>query len=218
MTFHIFTIFSDIFSSYFNESILKRAQKKGLIKIKVYDIREFTKDKHRTTDSSPYGGGAGMVMKVDVVARAVASALKSKIKSKKLKIVLFSVSGRQFNQSKARELAKKYTDIVLICGHYEGVDERVKKIFKAEEISIGPYILTGGELPAMAVVDAVSRHIGGVLGKKESLEEIKGSYPVYTRPEIFAHKGRKYRVPEVLLKGDHKKISEWRRKNSRTKL
>ncbi len=214
MAFHILTIFPDIFSSYFNESILKRAQKSKLIKIKIHNIRDFAKDKHRTTDDRPFGGGPGMVMKIEPIIRAVGSIFnfKNKISNLKTKIIILSPSGKQFDQKIAREWSKKYEDIVLICGHYEGIDDRVKKILRAEEISVGPYILSGGELAAMVVVDAVSRHIPGVLGKSESLEEKKGSYPVYTRPDIFTYKNKKYSVPQVLLSGNHERISEWRNK------
>ena len=217
-TFHIFTIFPNIFSSYFNESILKRSQEKKIIKIKIYDIRDFAEDKHRTVDDSPYGGGPGMVLKIEPILKSAVSALKSK--NKKTKVVIFSAAGKQFNKEMARKWAGKYKDIILICGHYEGIDARLKSILKSmkadiEEISIGPYILSGGEAAVMVVVDAISRHIPGVLGKIESLEEKKGSYPVYTRPEIFKFRDKKYRVPKVLLSGNHKKISEWRSKHGK---
>jgi len=241
VNFHIFTIFPESLESYFNSSILERAQNKKLIKIKIHDIRKFSKDKHRKVDDRPFGGGAGMVMKVDPIIRAIESKIKNK--KSKILVILTSASGKSFNQKLARNFSQKYTDIAIICGRYEGVDERVSKILqttrqrrgspraasyppkarlakggKLQAISIGPYILTGGELPAMTIVDAVSRHIPGVLGKKESLEEEKGSYPVYTRPEVFTHKGKKYTVPKVLMSGDHKKINEWRRKNSKLEI
>ena len=206
-TFHIISLFPEAFKSFFSSSIIKRAQKNKLVGIKFYNPRDFTKDKYRTVDDKPYGGGPGMVMKIEPIIKAVNS-----IKSKSSKIILFSARGKQFNQKMARDWAKKYKDIVLICGHYEGVDERVKKILRADEISIGPYILSGGEAGAMVLVDAISRHIPGVLGKIESLEEKKGSYPIFTRPEVYKWKGKKYSVPKILLSGDHKKISEWRRK------
>ncbi len=220
ITFHVISIFPNIFSSYFNESILKRSQKKKIIKIKIYNIRSFAKDKHKTADDSPYGGGPGMVMKIEPLLKAVVSALRQK--NKQTKAVIFSATGKQLNKETARKWGSKYKDIILICGHYEGIDARLKSILKSmkvdvEEISVGPYILSGGELAAMIVVDAISRHIPGVLGKIDSLEENKGSYPVYTRPELFeftppgrGKKSKKYRVPQVLLSGDHKKISEWR--------
>ncbi|MBU1178750.1 tRNA (guanosine(37)-N1)-methyltransferase TrmD [Patescibacteria group bacterium] len=219
MTFHIFTIFPEAIKGYFETSILKRAQQKKLIKIKIYDIRKYAKDKHKTTDDKPFGGGPGMVMKIEPIVKAI----KSKVKSQKSKIlvILTSATGKQFEQKMASNFSKKYKDIAIICGRYEGIDERLKKIlrdlgYNLQELSIGPYILTGGEIPAMAVVDAVSRHLPGVLGKKESLEEIKGSYPVYTRPEVFfAPGGKKYKVPKVLLSGNHKKIKEWRVKRGK---
>lgn len=224
INFHIFTIFPDIFNSYFNESILKRAQKNKKIKIKIYNIRDFTNDKHKTTDDKPFGGGAGMVMKVEPFFRAVQSALKriknDELRIKKTKIILLSANKKQFTQATARNLAKNYNDILLICGRYEGIDERLKSVirnsgFIIQELSVGPYILTGGEVPAMVVVDAVSRHIPGVLGSSDSLEEKKGSYLVYTRPEIFEYKNKKYGVPKMLLSGNHKEIENWRKKNSR---
>jgi tRNA (guanine37-N1)-methyltransferase len=268
MRFDIITIFPRIFDSYFNESILERAQKEGLIKIGVHDLRQWTTDKHKTVDDSPYGGGPGMVFKVEPLWKAVkdiksqsryclsgvpnsgteskacrktlrrgASRLAQGIKSR---VILFSAKGKQFTQADARRLAK-YDQLILICGRYEGVDERVAEHIADEELSVGNFVLTGGEIPAMIVVDAVSRLVPGVLGKKESLEEESFSkrlpttvyrlppkknssavdrsrstvdnyleYPQYTRPESF----RGWKVPEVLLSGNHKKIEEWRSKKS----
>jgi tRNA (guanine37-N1)-methyltransferase len=217
MLFSIITIFPQAFDSYFSSSILNRAAKRGLIKIKFYNPRDFAADKRRTVDERPFGGGPGMVMKAEPILKAVAAAFKSKtkniIKNKKLKtkIILLSARGRQFDAKKAQNWAKKYRHLILISGRYEGVDERVKKIARAEEISAGPYILTGGEPAAMTIVDAVSRHIPGVLGKEISLEEKHGSFPAYTRPETLKWKNKKYRVPKTLLSGNHKKIKEWRR-------
>lgn len=222
MKFDIITIFPNAFDSYLNESILKRAQKKKLIQIKIYNLRDFTKDKHKKVDDKPYGGGPGMVLKIEPIVKAIHSILRIKdselrIKNKS-KIILFSPTGKQFDNKIAAELAKKNERLVLICGHYEGVDERIKKAirdlgFKLEEISVGPYVLTGGELAAMVLIDAVSRQIPGVLGKEESLEEKRFGVgvPDYTRPEVFIFKGKKYSVPKVLLSGNHKKIKEWRR-------
>jgi tRNA (guanine37-N1)-methyltransferase len=201
--FDIITIFPDIFDSYFNESIIKRAQNKGLIKINIHDLRDYTVDKHKTVDDSPYGGGPGMVMMVEPIYKAV----KKIGKNKKSKVILFSAKGKKFDQKMAKRFSK-LNNLIMICGRYEGVDERVAKKIADEEISIGDYVLTGGEIPAMIVVDAVSRLIPGVLGKKESLEELKGSYPAYTRPEEF----NKWQVPKILLSGDHKKIKEWRKR------
>jgi len=205
--FDIITIFPDIFKSYFNESIIKRAQNKKLIKINIHNLRDYTTDKHKTVDDKPYGGGPGMVMMVEPIYKTV-----KKIKGKsKAKVILFSAKGKKFNQKMAQKFSK-LDRLIMICGHYEGVDERVAKHIADEEISIGDYVLTGGEIPAMIVTDAVTRLIPGVLGKKESLEEIKGSYSVYTRPEDF----NKWKVPKVLLSGNHKKIEELRKKYFRT--
>ncbi len=218
MNFHIFTIFPESFESYFNSSILARAQEKKLIKIKVHNIRDFAEDKHKTTDDSPFGGGSGMVMKVEPIVKAVESVWGEK--EEKPLVILTSPGGEEFDQEKAIDFSKKHKDIVIICGRYEGIDERVKEVlldlgYEVQELSIGSYILTGGELPAMVIADAVSRHIPGVLGKEESLEEKSGSYPVYTRPEILEYKNKEYQTPEVLMSGDHKKIEEWRRINSK---
>ena len=234
MKFDIITIFPKIFSakggSYLNESILKRAQKNKLIEIKIHNLRDFTKDRHRKVDDRPFGGGPGMVLKIEPLIKAISSILRIqnlefRIK-KKTKIILFTPAGKQFNNKVAADLAKNYDNLIFICGRYEGVDARVKKVikdlgFKVEEISIGDYVLTGGELPAMVLIDSVSRQIPGVLGKQESLEEKRygAGLPAYTRPEIFIYPpagGKKYAVPKILLSGNHKKIEEWREKNSRT--
>ena len=252
MTFHIVTIFPDIFNSYFNESILKRALDEKLIQIKIHNLRDWTTDKHKTVDDTPYGGGAGMIMKADVLHRAIQN-IRKKIqvtsnKQQKIsnipalpagrqypisKTILTSAKGKKWNQA----LAKKYSglkNIILICGRYEGVDERVTK-FIDEEISIGDYVLTGGEIPAMVIIDSITRLIPGVLGNEKSLEEESFSfnkkirnpkseirnpileYPQYTRPEIFTANNKKYRVPKVLLSGNHEKIKEWRDKHCQNK-
>ncbi len=226
--FDIITIFPKILDSYFKESILKRAEVKRLIKIVTHNLRDFTKDKHNKVDDSPYGGGPGMVIQIEPVYRAV-QFVKSKMtphvilrtelegsRKKKLKqrIILFSTRGKKFDAAAAKRLAK-YDQLIFICGRYEGVDERVAEHIADEELSIGDFVLSGGELPAAIVIEAVSRFIPGVLGKYESLEEVKGSYPVYTRPEIFITKDKKkWKVPKVLLEGNHKKIEEWRKKIS----
>jgi tRNA (guanine37-N1)-methyltransferase len=228
MRFDIITIFPSIFNSYLNESILTRAQKRGLIKIKIHNLRDFTRDKHRKprrkasflrgkVDDRPFGGGPGMVLKLEPLIKAI-SSLKFKVQSSNLKVILFTPGGKQFDNKIAADLVK-YDRLILICGRYEGVDERISKVLKANSyklktISIGPYVLTGGELAAMVLIDAVSRQIPGVLGKRESLEEKRFGIgvPVYTRPEVFKHKGKTYRVPKVLLSGNHKKIDEWRKK------
>lgn len=229
MTFHIITIFPEMFPGYFGNSMLKRAQEHKKIKIRVYNLRDFTKDKHHITDDNAYGGVSGMVMKVEPIYRAV-QAIKKKINSsaslrtspsarlraRKTRIILMSAKGKALTQAKVRELSK-YDHLVLITGHYKGVDERVAEHIVDEELSIGEYVITGGELPAMIVVDAVSRMIPGVIGKEASKEGesfsqgVKYEHPVYTRPEVFEpKKGVKWYVPKVLLSGDHKKIEEWR--------
>ncbi|MFA4890263.1 MAG: tRNA (guanosine(37)-N1)-methyltransferase TrmD [Candidatus Paceibacterota bacterium] len=219
MVFHLVTIFPEAIKSYFDSSILKRAQEKKMVKIKFYNPRDFAKDKHKRVDDKPFGGGPGMVMKIEPLVKVIQFVI-SKIKparqqggSQKSKIIILAPTGKQFTQKMAQDFAKKYKNIILISGHYEGIDERVAKIFKAEKISVGPYVLTGGELAAGVVIDAVSRHIPGVLGKAESLEEKRGALglQVYTRPEVFKWRGKKYRVPKVLLSGNHKKIEEWKR-------
>lgn len=226
MRFDIITIFPDIFDSYLNESILKRAQKNKSIQIKIHNLRDFTADKHNKVDDKPYGGGPGMVLKIEPIVGAISSILRIKnvelrIK-KKTKVVLFTPAGEQFDNKIAADLAKKYDQLILICGRYEGIDARVEKVIKnlklkIENLSIGSYVLTGGELPAMVLIDAVSRQISGVLGKEESLEEKRFGIgaPAYTRPEAFIYKGKKYAVPKVLLFGNHKKIEEWRKKKSK---
>ncbi len=220
MKFDIITIFPKIFDSYLNESMIKRAQAKKLVDIRIHDLREFALNKHKKVDDRPYGGGPGMVLKVEPLIKVISSILQNKSKKdKKIKIILFSAAGKQFDGKMAANWAKQHRQLVMIAGHYEGVDERVRKIFKLEEISIGPYVLTGGELPALIMVDAVSRHLPGFLGKEQSLEEkrLGVGVPMYTRPEIFFWQKKKYKVPEVLISGDHKKITEWRKSNIKKK-
>lgn len=216
MKFDIITIFPKIFDSYFNESILKRAQEKRLIKITAHNLRDFTTDKHHKVDDKPYGGGPGMVIKVEPIYKAV-QKLKVESEKQKARIILFSTRGKKLDSKIAKRLSK-YDQLILICGRYEGVDERVAKYIADEEISIGDYVLSGGELPAMVLVEAVSRYIPGVLGKYESLEDIKGSYASYTRPEVFLVKSEKrkaksvWRVPKILLSGHHRNIKTFRAK------
>jgi len=223
--FNIITIFPEAFKSYFASSLIKKAQDKGLIKINLINLRDFSTDKHKKVDDKPFGGGPGMVMKLEPIYRAIKKYPKSRN-------ILFSVKGKKFNQKIAERLAK-YKEITLICGHYEGVDERVAKYITDEEISIGDFVLSGGELAAMLVVDAVSRFVPGFMSKAESIEtkRIKSvvcgktkkdelpSYPAYTRPEIFypneKNKKTAWKAPEVLLSGNHKKIEEWRLKNKK---
>lgn len=210
MKFDIITIFPEIFNSYFSESLIDRGQRKKLIKVNIHNLRDWTSDKHKTVDDKPFGGGIGMVMKIDPIFKAV----KKIKKGKKTKVVLFTPRGKKFNQKMAYQFSK-LNRLILICGRYEGVDERVAKHIADIELSIGDYDLMGGELPAMIVIESVSRLIPGVLGKKELLKERitkeKGfiEYVQYTRPEIF----NKWRVPKVLLSGNHKKIEEWRKKH-----
>ncbi|MFA6257777.1 MAG: tRNA (guanosine(37)-N1)-methyltransferase TrmD [Candidatus Paceibacterota bacterium] len=215
MRFHIITIFPNIFESYLNESIIGRALKNKLIEVKFYNPRDFIKapkNNYKPVDDKPYGGGPGMVMRVEPILKAVEKAI-SKIKNKnKILIINFIPSAPKFTTTFAKTFSKKYTDIILICGRYEGIDARIDKILKTKKFSIGDYVLTGGELPAMVLVDSISRQIPGVLGKYESLEEERvSSSEVYTRPEILKYKGKNYRVPKVLLSGNHKLIENWRR-------
>ena len=217
--FDIITIFPKIFDSYFSESIIKRAQEKKKVEIKIHNLRDFSLGKkHHKVDDRPFGGGPGMVLMAEPILRAFQKIKLSGLASKS-KIILLSAGGKKFNQKMASAWAKKYKVIILICGRYEGIDERIKPAikdlgFSIEEISIGNYVLTGGELPAMVVVDAVSRHIPGILGKSESIEEnrLGVGVPMYTRPEILKWLGKKYSVPKILLSGDHKRIEEFRRK------
>ena len=195
-----------MFDSYLRESILGRAIKDKKIKIKFYNPVDYCKIKERV-DGRPYGGGPGMVLRPEPVLKAF-----SKIKiNKKTKVILLSPDGKKFDTAYGKSLAKKYKDIVIISGRYEGVDDRVRKITKAEKVSIGDYVVTGGELPAMIMIDSISRQIKGVLGKYESLEEERvSSSEVYTRPEVLKHKGKNYKVPKVLLSGHHAEIDKWR--------
>ncbi len=215
MRFHIITIFPNMLDSYFAESIISRAVESKLIEIKTYALREYTKDKHRRVDGKPYGGGPGMVMWVDPIISCVDKIKKnlSRKKNLKIKIILFSPGGKQFTNTIAKNISKKYTDIIFICGRYEGIDSRVKKILKTEEWSVGPYVLTGGELPAMICVDTISRQVKGVLNDENSLEETRiASHEIYARPEIYEYNKKKYKVPKVLLGGNHKLIDEYRSK------
>lgn len=209
ITFHIITLFPESIRAYLDESIIGRAQKNAFIRVKFYNPRDFTRDKHRRTDGRPYGGGPGMVMWAEPIVRAVE---KARGKKKGVPVFLFSPSGMQFDSAMAMKLAKKSGDIVFIAGRYEGVDARVKKILRARELSIGPYILSGGELPSAVCVDAIARHVSGVLGHADSIEETRVASPeVYARPEDFVYKKKHYRVPPVLLSGSHKLIEEWKK-------
>ncbi|MCR4280979.1 MAG: tRNA (guanosine(37)-N1)-methyltransferase TrmD [Candidatus Kaiserbacteria bacterium] len=220
--FHIITLFPESIKPYLTSSILGRAMEDKKIKISFYDPKKFAVGKHKRVDQRPYGGGPGMVLEPNAVLRASESALKKalgkrqkakgKIQNQKPETIFFSTDGAQFDEAMAKKLARK-KNILLITGRYEGVDARVPKILKAKAVSVGPYVLTGGELPAATVIDAVARFVPGVLGKAESLERSRVSSPeVYTRPEVLVWKGKKYRVPKVLLSGHQAKINEWKQK------
>jgi tRNA (guanine37-N1)-methyltransferase len=245
VTFHLITLFPESFNSYLNESILARAQKEKLIAVKYYNPRDFVKPTgaqkknekpYLRTDDKPYGGGPGMVMQALPVIKAIDKALsaasglqvgasitdkfsKSKAKKKGFKkalIVFLAPSGEQFTNELGTDYAKEYSDIIIICGRYEGIDARIKKVFKMVDITVGPFVTTGGELPAMIMIDVIARQIPGVLGSFDSREESRASSrDVYTRPEVFEYKGKKYKVPEVLLSGNHKLIDEWRQSEER---
>ncbi|HWC57983.1 MAG TPA: tRNA (guanosine(37)-N1)-methyltransferase TrmD [Candidatus Paceibacterota bacterium] len=214
MRFHFLTIFPNLIEPYIGESMLKRASEKKLISFDVKNIRDYSRDKHRKTDDRPYGGGPGMVMTPEPILRGFG---KLKVESGKLKVVMLSPSGKAFTNAVAKKWAKQYSDIVFICGRYEGVDDRVRKVLHADEYSIGEYTITGGELAALVMTDAVARQIPGVLGKGESLEESRVASPhVYTRPEVLmwpptGKPHKKYSVPKVLVEGHRQKIEEWRR-------
>ena len=243
MTFHVITLFPEMFDSYLKESILGRAIKDKKILIKFYNPLDFCEPNKRV-DSRPYGGGPGMVLRPELFLKAFTAAARnfSRVLGspgphtparparkasgglRNIKIINFSPSGKKFETNYAKSLVKKkYTDVVLISGRYEGIDARVQKILKAEEISIGDYVLTGGELPAMVLIDSISRQIPGVLGKYESLEEERvSSSEVYTRPEVLKYtppgRGKKakiYKVPKVLLSGNHKNIEDWKNKTKK---
>lgn len=208
-------MFPASFDSYLGESILSRAIKDKKIHLSFYNPRDFSDNKFKRIDQKPYSGGPGMVIQAMPVIKAIEKSLSkiSKRKNTKYKLIFFSPSGKQFDTKYSKNISKKYTDIIFVCGRYEGIDARVKKVFKMEEVSVGPFILTGGELPAMLLIDSISRQVKGVLGSFDSLEESRASSPdVYTRPEVLEYKSKKYRVPKILLSGDHKKIEDWKNK------
>ena len=217
MKIDILTLFPDMFRSVLGESMLKRAQTKGLLKVNVHDLRDWTSDRHRTADDKPFGGGPGMVMKIEPIYRALKELgflhnTQYSVRNTKhrARVILLTPQGKKLQQGEVKRLAK-YKKLVLICGHYEGVDERVRGLVD-EEISIGDYILTCGELPALVLIDAMARMIPGVLGHDKSVnsESFEGGlleYPQYTRPALFEGMA----VPEVLVGGDHKKIDKWRK-------
>jgi tRNA (guanine37-N1)-methyltransferase len=221
MTFHIVTIFPNLFDPYLKESIVGKGIKKGKIKVKIYDLRDFTTGKHKKVDDKAYGGGPGMVLKVEPLVAALSTITKGKDK-KEVLIVLTAPAGRELSNKLASVWSKKYEHIVFVAGRYEGLDKRIKRVLKdmqlkVQELSIGPYVLTGGELPALVAIDAIARQLPGVLGKEESLEEKRYGVgtPAYTRPEVFKYKGKEYKVPRVLLSGDHSKVGKWRTRASK---
>ena len=234
MLIDIITIFPEIFDFYFSQSLISKAQKKGVLKIKTHQLRDFTNDKHNTVDDKPFGGGRGMVLKAEPIIKALS---KLKIKparnashsdaggNEKLKnkprVIVFSPRGKKFNQKMATNWAKQ-SQLIFICGRYEAIDERVAKNLATDVVSIGDYVLMGGELPALVAIEAVARLLPGAVGNSEALigERITKTggfveYPQYTRPDVVEIKGKKVRVPKVLLSGNHKKINEWREKHSK---
>jgi tRNA (guanine37-N1)-methyltransferase len=237
MQFHIITLFPESFTSYLNESILARAQENKLIKFKFYNPRDFAKPTEAArmrakkgigeekpylrVDEKPFGGGPGMLLQALPVIKAIERALKGiKIqdsrfkngkKNSRIRIIHLSPGGEKFTNAYAEKVSKKYDHVIIVCGRYEGIDARVKKIFKGDEISIGDYVLTGGELPAMVMIDSISRQIEGVLGNAKSVEEKRiASHDAYTRPEILEYQGKKHRIPKVLKSGNHAEIEKWR--------
>ncbi|MBI2644042.1 MAG: tRNA (guanosine(37)-N1)-methyltransferase TrmD [Candidatus Wildermuthbacteria bacterium] len=233
MIFDVITIFPELFEPFCNESLIKRAKKKGIFDIRVHNLRDWADDKHKTVDEKPFGGGLGMVMKIEPIYKAV-QELKSEARSPKSetnsKIILFTPRGKKFTQKKAYEFSK-LDQIIMICGRYEGIDERVARYIADEKISIGDYVLMGGELPAMIIIETVTRLIPGVIGKPEFLaqhliskkgeacpELVEGflEHPQYTRPEVFEPApGIQWKAPKALLSGDHKKIGEWHNKHGK---
>ena len=212
---------------YLSASVLGRAVRRKIIAVRTYDIRQWAHDKHRRVDDVPYGGGPGMVMKIEPIHEAVES-IKLKVKKAaarntkkpRVRVVLFSTRGKLFTSAEAKRLLR-YDHLIFICGRYEGVDERVARYVADEEISVGSFVLSGGEIPALVVVDTVARMVKGVLGKHESLEEVKGSYAVYTRPPVYRSSGRsrkQWTVPSVLLSGNHADIKRWRARYDRKNL
>lgn len=211
MQFDVFTLLPEVFPPYLDSSILKRARERNLVDVRLHNIRDYARDKHRTTDDIPYGGGGGMVMKTEPIFEAVESVLGA---APKIPIILLTPQGRVFNQALAQELSQ-HAHLALICGRYEGVDERIRRHLVNDEISVGDYVLTGGELPALTLIDAVVRLLPDALGDPGGAEDDSHAmglleYPHYTRPAEF----RGWRAPEILLSGDHAKIDQWRREQA----
>lgn len=218
MKFHVVTLFPEVIDAYTSASILGRAQKASpvgqarprekLLEVKTYQLRDFVTNKWGKADERPYGGGPGMVLQAEPFIKAAQKIAKNK----KVKVLITSAGGKELTNAYAKKLSKE-KEVIILCGRYEGIDARVKKVLKAEEVSIGNYILTGGEVPALTIIDATARQIPGVLGKFESLEEGRiASHDVYTRPEVLIHKGKKYAVPKVLLSGNHAEMDAWKEK------
>jgi len=222
MKFQAISIYPKMFSSYLNEGILKRALDKGLIDFKIHDLRDWSTDNYKSVDDTPYGGGAGMLMKIDILYNALQAVKKNfKTSSSKRKIVLLSASGRTWNQTLAKEYSQ-LKEVIFICGRFEGVDARLEN-FIDDEISIGDYVLTGGELPALIIMDSITRLLPGSLGNESSAVDESHSepgileYPQYTKPAIFKAGRKEYPVPEVLLSGNHAAIAKWRKNKQRKK-
>jgi tRNA (guanine37-N1)-methyltransferase len=217
MQFDVFTILPEVFPTYLDTSILKKARERGLIDVRIHNIRDYTHDKHHTTDDTPYGGGGGMVMKPEPIFTAIESVLGLNVdqtQSKPVPIILLTPQGRVFTQRVAEDLVQ-HDHLALLCGRYEGIDERIREHLVTDEISIGDYVLTGGEIPTLILIDAVSRLIPGVLGDPTGAEDDSHSmglleYPHYTKPSEF----RGWKVPEILLSGDHARIEKWRREQA----
>lgn len=215
LNFHIISLFPESFDSYIDKSIIARAIENKFIKVDFYNPKIFAKTNKSgisKVDDRPYGGGPGMVIQAEPVIKSIEKIFSKKtiVKAKTL-IVFLSPSGQQFDTELATKFSKKYKDIIIICGRYEGIDARIKKVFKMTDVSVGPWVTTGGELPALIMIDVIARQVEGVLGKFESREESRiSSSEVYTRPEILIYKNKKYKVPKVLLSGNHKEIDKWK--------
>lgn len=219
MNFHVITIFPNLFESYLSDSIMKKAIDKNLINIQFYNPRDITKNKHKKVDDIPYGGGPGMIMMaepiIDLWARITQKTLREHLPfthKRIFKTILLSPGGEKFTTGYAKKAIQEYTDIIFICGRYEGIDSRVEQVTGAELVSIGDYVLTGGEVATMVMIDSMSRQVNGVLGNNNSLEEERiSSHEMYTRPADLKFKGKTYSVPSVLMEGNHKLIDEWRK-------
>ncbi|MFH1457296.1 MAG: tRNA (guanosine(37)-N1)-methyltransferase TrmD [Patescibacteria group bacterium] len=214
MQFDIITIFPKMFGSFLDETLIKKAIDKKIVKVNVHDLRKWSVNKHKTVDDKPFGGGPGMILMAEPILSALFDINKKNRKFKKTKVILFSPAGKQFDQKKAKVFSK-LDCVIMICGRYEGVDARVEK-FIDEKISTGPYVLSGGELPAMTVIEATSRLLPGYMHNPESLNEESFSnnnleYPHYTRPEVLEIQSKRIIVPKILLSGDHKEVDKWRK-------